>query len=93
MQLPALVESFENFSKMQNSSNHHLVHSFANDQCKYRHISKGNTLHSFFYSGNLGGLYLTEMCIMMHVYEKLSKLVSTFYKLEISAIEKKFSYF
>ena len=31
MQFSALVESFENFSKMQNSSNHHLVHSFAND--------------------------------------------------------------
>ena len=31
MQLPAPIESLENFSKKQNSSNHHLVHSFAND--------------------------------------------------------------
>ena len=31
MQLPAPIESLENFSKKQNSSNHHLVHSLAND--------------------------------------------------------------
>ena len=59
----------------------------------YRHISKGIPLHNFFYICNLGGLYLTDMRNMIHVHRKLSKEVRTFYKIEISAIEKKLSYF
>ena len=33
------------------------------------------------------------MCNMIHEYRELSKEVRTFYKIEISGIEKKLSYF
>ena len=59
----------------------------------YRHISKGIPLHNFFYICNLGCLYLTDMCNMIHAHRELSKEVRTFYKIEISAIEKKLSDF
>ena len=59
----------------------------------YRHISKPIPLHNFFYMCDLGGLYLTDMCNMIHEYRELSKEVRTFYKIKISGIEKKFSDF
>ena len=59
----------------------------------YRHISKPIPLHNFFYMCDLGGLYLTDMSNMIHEYRKLSKEVRTFYKIEISGIEKKLSHF
>ena len=42
---------------------------------------------------DLGGLYLTDICNMLHEYRELSKEVRTFYKIEISAIEKKLYHF
>ena len=43
-----------------------------------------------FYICNLGALYLTDMYNMIHAYGKLPKEVRTFYKIEISAIEKSY---
>ena len=59
----------------------------------YKHISKVLPLRGFFYIYNLGDLYLTDVYNMIHAYGELPKEVRTFYKIEISAIEKKLSYF